>query len=331
MCVLMCATLFSTASAFSTKANGVQASGTWVQSERSDMTASRDAWLRYDDGTAENSLGLTAGGTLYEFIKLTPTELAGYNGNVNGIMVMHGCPDYPGADGGDFTVICYTGTSQPANPETDGTIVATGTVPAIDDYVYVWFNDTQYAFTETDTVWVGIGWVHNAGTYPCGFDTSACTPGKGDYLWFPGGQWYELGAIGYPGNWNLAVHLSTGDTQAPVTTCTITGTNPVTITLTATDATGVAYTMYKIDSGTFANYTGPITYSTAGDHVITYYSVDVLGNVEDQKTTPFTVEATVTIAIKGGFGITATVTNTGADPIDVTGNIAVTGLVFPKA
>jgi len=125
---------------------------------------------------------------------------------------------------------------------------------------------------------------------------------------------------------------SSDDTIAPVTTCAITGTNPVTITLTATDdMSGVAYTKYKIDDGTFADYTGPITYSVAGDHVITFYSADIAGNVEDEKTQSFSVGAPVTITIKGGLGITATVHNDGSSDVEVSGTINVTGLVFPKS
>jgi hypothetical protein len=122
------------------------------------------------------------------------------------------------------------------------------------------------------------------------------------------------------------------DITPPVTTCMITGTGPVTITLTATDSqSGVNYTMYKIDSGSFQVYTAPVEYSAAGTHTVTFYSVDNAGNIEDQKSQEFTIEATLTIAIKGGMGITATVTNDGADPVDITGSIAVTGLVFPKS
>ncbi len=74
------------------------------------------------------------------------------------------------------------------------------------------------------------------------------------------------------------------DTTPPVTTCTITGENPVTITLTVTDdVSGVNYTMYKIDDGAFATYTAPVVVTEAGDHVVYFYSVDNAGNVRDRE------------------------------------------------
>jgi len=104
------------------------------------------------------------------------------------------------------------------------------------------------------------------------------------------------------------------DTTPPVTTCVITGTNPVTITLSATDdMSGVNHTYYKIDNGSFAVYTVPVVISDVGDHVVYFYSVDVAGNTETEKNQPFTVEAPpITITIKGGLGVTATIKNTGA-------------------
>ena len=63
-------------------------------------------------------------------------------------------------------------------------------------------------------------------------------------------------------NGDQAFQLYSGaptDTTPPVTTCVITGTNPVTITLTATDdMSGVNFTKYKIDDGAYATYTAPV-------------------------------------------------------------------------
>ncbi len=113
---------------------------------------------------------------------------------------------------------------------------------------------------------------------------------------------------------------SAGDATPPVTTCEITGTNPVTITLTAADAgSGVNYTKYKIDDGSYATYTAPVQVTEAGDHVVYFYSVDLAGNIEAEKNEAFTVEAPpLTVTIKGGFGVSVTVKNTGtADLADI--------------
>jgi hypothetical protein len=108
------------------------------------------------------------------------------------------------------------------------------------------------------------------------------------------------------------------DTTPPVTTCAITGTNPVTITLTATDdLSGVNFTKYKIDDGSYATYTAPVQVTEAGDHIVYFYSVDLKGNVETEKSQNFTVEGpAITITIKGGLGVSATIKNTGA--VDLT-------------
>jgi uncharacterized repeat protein (TIGR01451 family) len=82
------------------------------------------------------------------------------------------------------------------------------------------------------------------------------------------------------------------DLIPPVTTHEFSGTmgandwyvSDVTITLTATDDySGIAYTMISLDGAAFEQYTGAIVVSEAGDHDISYYSVDNYGNVEATK------------------------------------------------
>jgi hypothetical protein len=107
------------------------------------------------------------------------------------------------------------------------------------------------------------------------------------------------------------------DTTPPVTTCDITGTNPVTITLTATDDdSGVNHTYYKIDDGTYAMYTAPVQDTDVGDHTVYYYSTDLAGNVETEKSTDYTVEAPpLSVTIKGGLGVSVVVKNTGTSDL----------------
>ena len=111
------------------------------------------------------------------------------------------------------------------------------------------------------------------------------------------------------------------DTTPPVTTCTLTGTmngtvyiSDVTVTLTATDdGSGVNYTRYKLDDSDWAAYTVPFVVSANGAHTVLFYSVDIAGNQEAQKTSTFTIQKPVAliITIKGGFGISAVINNTG--------------------
>jgi len=95
------------------------------------------------------------------------------------------------------------------------------------------------------------------------------------------------------------------DETTPVTTHQLSGTmgnnnwyiSSVTITLTATDPSrprqispvkstngrgpsGINTTYYKIDTGSWTNYTVPFSVSTDGCHNLSYYSVDYAGNTE---------------------------------------------------
>ncbi|MBE3122788.1 MAG: hypothetical protein IMZ58_11375 [Thermoplasmata archaeon] len=113
-----------------------------------------------------------------------------------------------------------------------------------------------------------------------------------------------------------------GDTTPPVTTCTFNGTlegdvyvSDVIVTITATDdSSGVNYTKYNLDSGGWTTYTAPFTVTTDGLHVLQCYSVDFAGNVEEAHYCNFTIQhpaPPITITIKGGIGVSATIKNTG--------------------
>jgi PKD repeat protein len=82
-------------------------------------------------------------------------------------------------------------------------------------------------------------------------------------------------------------------TTASVETLTPRGTysNPATVTLSATAATGytVANTYYKIDGGTQQTYTAPLTVSDEGEHTVEYWSVDNSGVQEAKKSSTFTI------------------------------------------
>lgn len=242
---------------------------------------------------------------------------------------MHGCPDYPGCPETPYTAWIYKSANHPSNPETEATIISTGICPAGDDYFYV--NFSGYWFNNTDTVWFGIGWTHPAGAYPCGFDTDSCIAGKSDWLWFPGGQWYELGGIGYPGNWDFEVLIDCGGPFPPTTTCTLTGTYPVIVALTAhAYESYVAFTVYKLDDGPLTNYTVPFDVYSLGYHTFMFYSVNNYGQHEVPKYMNFTVTYPITITVEGGRGITLGLHNTGNNSIEVNGSIVLSGIVYPR-
>jgi hypothetical protein len=91
----------------------------------------------------------------------------------------------------------------------------------------------------------------------------------------------------------------------------------VTVSLSATDeGSGVLYTKYKLDEGSYITYTGSFIVSSEGTHMVSYYSVDKAGNIEEEKHASFTIlfALPLSITVEGGKGVTVTVTNDGSTP-----------------
>lgn len=136
------------------------------------------------------------------------------------------------------------------------------------------------------------------------------------------------------------------DTQGPVTSLATTPATPdgssgwfrradVQFTLSAADptpGTGVAMTTYSLDGGPETAYTGPVTISTPGDHVVGYRSVDGAGNVGPagsarialDDAAPTTAFATTPAAPDGTDGWYRTATTFTLTPTDATSGVAVT-------
>jgi hypothetical protein len=193
---------------------------------------------------------------------------------------------------------------------------------------------TPMTFNADTKYWITIQAIQTPNTYPQGAwcrHNSSQSPIllheamiKAAYWGYP--DWVTIFTLLGPGgdpnplphdlNFQLFGGAAT-DTTPPVTTCAITGENPVTITLTATDDfSGVNYTMYKIDDGSYAAYTAPVQVTIPGDHTVYFYSVDLAGNIETEKSQTFTVVAPpLTVTIKGGFGVSIVVKNTGTEDL----------------
>ncbi|DAC73378.1 MAG TPA: hypothetical protein DSN98_00400 [Thermoplasmata archaeon] len=133
---------------------------------------------------------------------------------------------------------------------------------------------------------------------------------------------------------------SAGDATPPVTTCTLEGTmdgeiytSDVTVTLTATDdMSGVNYTRYKVDGGEWNIYTAPFVVSGNGEHIVAFYSADIAGNIETEKSATFTIQYPIEITIKGGMGVSAVIKNTGSsDLTDIAWSISLKGGILLKA
>jgi hypothetical protein len=294
-----------------------------------------EEWLHYDDGTCTNSIGLTNGGTFEGAIRLTPDELGAYNGwYLNTVKFYHGAPGYDQPQHSGTIKIYGQGTDvKPGTLLTSQAFVA----PEGEGWVEVPLA-TQLTVDGTKDLWISVRVTHAAGEYPLGVDSGPAVDGKADWV-YAGGSWQELQYIGDPPldyNWCIYGRVSDvfTDTFPPVTTCSLSGTmqggvyiTDVTATLTATDDySGVAFTMYKIDSGAFTTYTTPFVVTGSGAHTITFYSQDNAGNKEADKTSTFTIQYPINITITGGFGITASIKNTGlTDMTGVNWKIELTG------
>ncbi|MEH7107972.1 OmpL47-type beta-barrel domain-containing protein [Bacillus sp. JJ1764] len=90
------------------------------------------------------------------------------------------------------------------------------------------------------------------------------------------------------------------DSIAPVTTASLSPekpdgqdgkyASPVTVSLSASDNdTGVAVTEYRVNGGTWKNYTGPFSIGTDGTYSVEYRSKDNTGNEETVKSISFTI------------------------------------------
>ncbi len=80
------------------------------------------------------------------------------------------------------------------------------------------------------------------------------------------------------------------DDIAPVTTVAWNGTA---VLVSATDAgCGVNATYYRLDLGAIVLYGGPFVVTGDGQHTVWFYSIDKLGNVEDQGSHSFTIGGT---------------------------------------
>jgi hypothetical protein len=96
------------------------------------------------------------------------------------------------------------------------------------------------------------------------------------------------------------------DTIPPTTTAAVSGTmgdndwyvSNVQVTLTATDGkwpTGVNYTMYKVDTGAWTEYSTPVIVDTDGPHTVYFYSVDIAGNIENESSVSFKMDKTAPV------------------------------------
>ena len=156
-------------------------------------------WIHFDDGTTVSAIGLTAGGTFEGAIRITPAELAGYDGyELTAVRWHHGYTSSPPHSG---TIKIYdAGTS--THP---GSVITSEpfTVPSAD-----WFEINLSNTASIDIskdIWISVRVTHAPGEYPLGVAPGPVVPGKGGWLTLDGVTWQQLGiditTLNY--NWNI--------------------------------------------------------------------------------------------------------------------------------
>lgn len=159
--------------------------------------------IHFDGPYSNNAIGLTGGGTYEAGIRITPTELTGYNNWLITSLLFyhhetttHSCTVKVYAAGTDTTPGALI-TQQPYSASDSGW-------HRIDLLNPVTLNSSQ-------DIWASIEVTHATGEHPIGVDAGPAVDGKGDWVYF-GGAWSELQDIPLDYNWNVRTIISSGDT-----------------------------------------------------------------------------------------------------------------------
>jgi hypothetical protein len=123
--------------------------------------------------------------------------------------------------------------------------------------------------------------------YECNLETGECT-----LIGTLGDIDYTTWAISYELNMEPPVTIASFDPPYP-DGCNGWYLSNVTVTLNATDNTGVIDTFYRIDGGEWEIYDFPFNISEEGEHTIEYYSYDYVGNIEDVKSSTIDIDKTL--------------------------------------
>jgi hypothetical protein len=176
---------------------------TAIEVESPTLGAEPETWLHFDDGVGVNALGLTAGGTFEYAIRLTPDELADYDGSViSTVKRFHGYTS-------DFQM------SGKAKIYAQGTSTSPGDLLAEKDFdVYDndWHDivlDEPVEINGGEDLWVSIEVTHSQGTYPAAMDSNNDYPTKGDWITL-GSGWNEVSIYGFYCDWLIWAGVESG-------------------------------------------------------------------------------------------------------------------------
>ncbi|MBK9358098.1 MAG: choice-of-anchor J domain-containing protein [Bacteroidales bacterium] len=159
------------------------------------------AWLGWDDGTNNDAIGLTNGGTFSVAVRFTPAQLAQYAGTSLTKIRM-----FPYAAGGTIALKVWTGANA-------STLVLTQPVASYTEGIWNEFALTSpVAVTGATELWFGYTVTHAAGSYVAGCDAGPAVAGFGDMISLDGSVWESMStAYGLDYNWNLNGYVESVD------------------------------------------------------------------------------------------------------------------------
>ena len=182
-----------------------------------------------DDGTAEDSIGLTAGGT---FVSCNEFSVSGGNNVITSISIAWGTPAFPDPtlNGLAYTAVLWSDPNGDGSP-TDAVVLAMapGVISSAGTDTFITTAIPPTMVTTTN-FFVGFLITHNAGQFPAAFDESAPIPNR---------SWIDLTSnindlsgsapiesFGLVGNWLIRADGNTGGptptgTPSPTPTATI--------------------------------------------------------------------------------------------------------------
>ncbi|MBK6344597.1 MAG: carboxypeptidase regulatory-like domain-containing protein [Bacteroidales bacterium] len=159
------------------------------------------AWLGWDNGTNNDAIGLTNGGTFSVAVRFTPAQLAQYAGTSLTKIRM-----FPYAAGGTIALKVWTGANA-------STLVLTQPVASYTEGIWNEFAlTTPVAVTGATELWFGYTVTHAAGSYVAGCDAGPAVAGFGDMISLDGSVWESMStAYGLDYNWNLNGYVESVD------------------------------------------------------------------------------------------------------------------------
>ena len=158
------------------------------------------AWLGWDNGTNNDAIGLTGGGTFSVAARFTPAQLGEYAGT--SLTKVRFFPYAAGA----FVLKVWTGANA-------SQLVAAQPLSnvSIGQWNEVVLNTPVY-ITAASELWFGYTVTHAADDFPAGNDAGPAVAGFGDMISFDGSVWESIAtqyALNY--NWNLQGYVESVD------------------------------------------------------------------------------------------------------------------------